>query len=464
MKQTESLWTMIQRIRGVEDVRDVCHMTLYTLLIKQTDMIWKELANAFPDADIRKRREIFNTMVGFEYKETCSLSYFVGHHERVIELYNIQDILLGYEKKHNIYSGILEGVFFDLIKKLSKEIMLEIISFIEDMDVQSHEVLYGMAETLVLQMTEKAGRAMGETSTNITLAKLEARLLDCSSSTTLYDGFCGTGISVNAAAAIDTEIFINDINPQNVSIAAILCILGEKNLKGAYCSDALLNPKDGETYDRIISEPPFSVKYSKDYIERLYYSGSIPDKSIDGDSLAVFHIINHLKTNGKAVVLLPMGFLFRSGKTQNVRKTLLEWNVIDTIIELPEGCLPGTYVPSVMLILKKDRDKDSILMINAKSLFRKEKRGMALITKEGIDKISDLYRKRAIIDGLSAAPTIRDIKKTEYGLSVAKYVAPVVEVPERDSIKELALTYDDRWQQLQNIENELSNLRKKFIT
>lgn len=463
MKQTESLWTMIQRIRGVEDIRDVCHMTLYILLIKQTDMIWKELTTAFSDADVRTRREIFNTMMGFEYKETCSLSHFAGHRERIIEMYNIQDILVGYEKKHSISFGILEGAFFDLIKKLPKEMILEIISFIEIMNVQSHEVLYGIAENLVLQMTEKAGRSMGETSTNITLAKLEARLLDCGSSMTLYDGFCGTGISVNKVAAKDTKITINDINLLSVSIATILCILGEKNLKGAYCSDTLLNPKDGVEFDRIVSEPPFSVKYSKDYIERIYYRGGIPDKSIDGDSLAVFHTINHLKPDGKATILLPTGFLFRGGKTKNTRKLLLEMNVIDAIIELPEGCLPSTYVPSVLLILNKNRDADNILMISAKGLFRREKRGMSLISDEGIHKIDDMYRRRAVIDGLSSAPTIEEISKADYELSVAKYVIPAISTPERGSIKQLAVDYNDRQKQLQALEKELTTLRKRFI-
>ena len=111
IEQRETLWTTIQRIRGIADIQDVCHMALYAFLLKRTDMIWKELAKAFPDADIRKRREVFKTMMGFEYKENCSLSYFVDHHETKNEMYNIQDILIGYEKKHNISVGILEGTF-----------------------------------------------------------------------------------------------------------------------------------------------------------------------------------------------------------------------------------------------------------------------------------------------------------------------------------------------------------------
>ncbi len=463
MNQAESLWTMNQKLRGVADIRDVCHMTLYALLLKQTDMIWEEIGNAFPEISVHERHEIFIGKMGFKYEMNCSLPFLSKLYGSLLEAHKVQDVLDEYEKKYHIDYGILGKPYYELIRQMPKEIILRIFTAIASISVKSKEELYDIAEYLILKSTERAGRSMSECSTNVSLAKLEAKLLECDSSMTLYDGFCGSGISVNRTAAKDTKIYIRDIDLKIASIAAILCILGQKNIGRVECSDTLLETEYETKFDRIVSEPPFSVRYSKDYTDKVYYSGGIPDENIDGDGLPVFHCINQLKDDGKAVILLPMGFLFRGGKTQNVRRILLEMNVIDVIIELPEGCLPGTYAPSVLLILKKNRNDDNILMISAKSLFRKEKHGRALINDAGIDKIVDIYRRRAVIEGLSSAPTIEEIERADYGLSVAKYVVPVVESLEKESIKQLVSKYNEKQEQLQNIEKELVALRNRFI-
>lgn len=463
IEQKETLWTTIQRIRGVADIRDVCHMALYALLLKQTDMIWTEMGNAFPEMSEHERHELFMLKMGFRYETSCALSYLSNLYGSLLEAHKARDVFNEYEKKYHIAYRILEKPFHELISKMSKEVILTIFDAVEALAVESKEQLYDIAEDLILKIAERAGRSMSESSTNATLAKLEARLLGCDSSMTLYDGFCGTGISVNKAAAKDTKIFIHDVNLEMVSIASILCILGQKKLERADCGDTLLDSEYSTKFDRIVSEPPFSVKYSKNYITSIFFSGGIPDKNVDGDSLAVFHCINKLKDDGKAVILLPAGFLFRGGKTRNARKLLLEMNVIDAVIELPEGCLPGTYVPSVLLILNKNRDADNVLMISAKGLFRREKRGMSLISDEGIQKIDNMYRGRAVVDGLSSNPTIEEISKADYELSVAKYVIPAVTTPERESIKQLTMDYNDRQKQLQVLEKELTTLRKKFI-
>lgn len=458
--QTGNLWTVIQKLRGVANIQDVCHIALYALLLKQIDMIWEEVVIASPGLDNNERGMIFEMQMGFSHEEKDSLLRVYGEADYEGK---VRNILYGLEKKFNIPHGILVDPFSDIKRKMQYGPIRMIHAAVDELSFESKVDLYETAEYLVLRMAGKADRSTGGTSTNVTLAELVSRLLRCDSTMTLYDGFCGTGIFVNKVAAKDTKLFIRDINIDMVSIATILCILGQKQLGRVECGDTLLNPGYIGKFDRIVAEPPFSVKHSKDYIERIYYSGRIPDKNIDGDSLAVFHCIDQLKDEGKAIIILPMGFLFRAGKTRNARKILLEMNVIDTIIELPEGCLPGTYAPAVMLILNRNRDADNILMINAKGLFRREKRGMALINDEGIDKIDDIYQRRAIVDGLSSAPTIRDIETADYGLSVAKYVVPTAEVPERESIKQLIMDYSDRQEQIHDLEKELFALRKRFV-
>ena len=91
---------------------------------------------------------------------------------------------------------------------------------------------------------------------------------------------------------------------------------------------------------------------------------------MNSDSIALRHVISHLKDDGMAAVLVPMGTLFKSGRMAEIRKIFIE-NHIDTVIELPTGVWPNTLISTALLILKKHKDTNSIYMINAKEYLKK---------------------------------------------------------------------------------------------
>lgn len=434
-KHVDYIWAMLQRVRGAASIRNTCQMVLYALLLKHNDM-----------------------NPGFQER---FYSYFYSSGMR---MYDVINILRRYEEEYyKLDKGVLRDAFNKLANYMKEDTIKIIFQVVGQIEFESTDELYDTAEELICKAAEKSGREYAGYSTNPTVANLEAGLLACESSMTLYDGFCGTGISVNRIAKKDTKIFMQDIDLDTVSIAVILCILGDKNICAAGCGDALWNVDHDLEFDRVIAEPPLGVKYGKDYIEYMFQNEQLPDKNVDGESLAVFHVLDFLKSDGLATVLLPPGFLFRGGKALNTRKLLLEMNVLDAIVELPEGCLPGTYIPAVILMLKKNRGTNDILMIDAKGLFKREKRGMALITDEAIEKVVQTYRERAVIDGFSAAPTLEAIADADYGLSVAKYVTAPIEVLEKESIADLLAKYKEKQSQLLDVEKELNSLRDRYF-
>jgi hypothetical protein len=452
-----NLWIAIQKMRGKADLLELNHMMLYALLFKHQEMVWDSIA----DSDNEIRQELFKHKMGHEY--VALYPYILNRKDGLDSVRDVaHTVLSAYEEKNHIDSGILYSAFDRLIHRIDAETIISLFSIMDTIQFESYSELYDLAEYLILRAMESLSRS-SVLSINPTIAKLEAALLDCRDSMTLYDGFCGTGISVNKIASKGTKISMQDLHPDMVSIASILCILGGKNILRAGCDNALWNTDHDLEFDRVIAEPPFGAKFGKEYAEYMFQNEQIPDKNIEGEGLVIFHVLNFLKDQGLAAVLIPTGFLFKGGKALNARKILLDMNVIDAIFELPEGCLPGTYVPAAILILKKARTTNDILMIDTKSLFRREKRGMALITDEGIAVIAKAYNERTIKEGFSAAPTLKEIVDADYGLSVAKYVSVPIVAQEKESIEKVRSQYAEKQSMLLNLEKELESLREKYV-
>ena len=114
--------------------------------------------------------------------------------------------------------------------------------------------------------------------------------------------------------------------------------------------------------------------------------------SSKADFAFVQHMVHQLEDNGTMAIVLPHGVLFRGGAEGHIRQYLIqEKNYLDAVIGLPANIFYGTSIPTCILVLKKDRNKDadrsrSILFIDASQHFEKVKT-QNVLRKEDIDKI-----------------------------------------------------------------------------
>ena len=72
-------------------------------------------------------------------------------------------------------------------------------------------------------------------------------------------------------------------------------------------------------------------------------------------------------------IVLPHGVLFRGAKEGKIRETLLKKNQIDAIIGLPANLFYSTGIPTVVLVLKKNKENKDVLFIDASKNFEKGK-------------------------------------------------------------------------------------------
>ena len=120
-------------------------------------------------------------------------------------------------------------------------------------------------------------------------------------------------------------------------------------------------------------------------------------------------------------IVLPHGVLFRGSAEGTIRKALLEMGAIEAVIGLPANIFYGTSIPTVVLILKKNRAKRDVLFIDASNDFEKQKNQNTLRPQD-IQKIVDAYKRHDNINKYAHLAAFEEIAANDYNLNIPRYV------------------------------------------
>lgn len=174
--------------------------------------------------------------------------------------------------------------------------------------------------------------------------------------------------------------------------------------------------------DAVVSNPPYSQNWDPtdmDVDPRFKEYGIAPKGKADYAFL--LHDLYHLKGNGIMTIVLPHGVLFRGGDEREIRKNLIEKNNIDTIIGLPANIFFGTGIPTIIMILKKQKENTDIQIIDASKGFVKEGKNNKLRACD-IKKIVDAVINRCDIPKFARVVSRSEIRENDYNLNIPRYV------------------------------------------
>lgn len=322
----------------------------------------------------------------------------------------------------------------------------------------------------------------GEVYTAREVIKLLVEMLDPRPEESVYDPACGSGgmlicsfqhieDSLGRGKADKLFLFGQEANHKTLALAKMnLYIHDIRNAKLAY-GDTLLYPKfkegDGiKKFDVVIANPPWNqdgfdeviLKKGEFWRERFGY-GFPPRQSAD------WAWIQHMlassdEKNGRVGVVIDNGCLFRGGKEKAIREAVLNADLIEAVILLPEKLFYNTGAPGAILILNKNKHKkrkSKVLFINASREYEQhpEVRKLNHLSDEHINKIVKACKEFTDVEGFSKVIDIDDkIKENDFNLNVTLYVFPEEETEEIDIEKE--------WQDMRKIDRELLDVEKKL--
>mgnify|MGYP000494277263 CR=1 FL=1 len=120
-------------------------------------------------------------------------------------------------------------------------------------------------------------------------------------------------------------------------------------------------------------------------------------------------------------IVLPHGVLFRGGEEGTIRRNLVENHHIQAIIGLPANIFFGTGIPTIVMVLRKHRDDDHVLIVDASKYFTKEGKNNKLRASD-IKRIVDAVTGNRDVDKFSRLVGIDEIRQNDYNLNIPRYV------------------------------------------
>ena len=153
---------------------------------------------------------------------------------------------------------------------------------------------------------------------------------------------------------------------------------------------------------------------------RFSPAGVLAPKS-KADLAFIMHSLAWLATNGTAAIVCFPGIMYRAGAEKKIRQYLIDNNFIDCVIQLPSNLFYGTSIATCIITLKKNKQDNRTLFIDASKEFVKVTNNNKL-TKENIRKIVDEYASRNDVDYFARCVSYDEITRQDYNLSVSTYV------------------------------------------
>lgn len=327
--------------------------------------------------------------------------------------------------------------------------LIQLIDLIPMDDRQDYDVLGFIYEYLISNFAANAGKKAGEFYTphevSVLMSEIVADHLKDKKEIKIYDPTSGSGsLLLNIGQSVARHIngkdnikyYAQEISQSTFNLTRMNLIMrGIKpdnivarrgDTLGAdwpYFDDDKENSYEPLTnIDAVVSNPPYSIPWNSDDMQfdpRFKEYGVAPKGKADYAFL--LHSLFHLDARGIMTIVLPHGVLFRGNEEAKIRRNLIESNNIDAVIGLPANIFFGTGIPTLIMVLKKDRTENDVLIIDASREFIKEGKSNKLRARD-IRKIADTYISRDEIPKYSRRVSREEIRQNDYNLNIPRYV------------------------------------------
>jgi type I restriction enzyme M protein len=308
-------------------------------------------------------------------------------------------------------------------------------------DFEFPDLLGAAYEYLVGEFADSAGKKGGEFYTPRSVVRMMVRLIEPREGMRIYDPCSGSGgmlilskeyIDEHGGNSRNLALFGQENNGGVWSISKMNLLLHgipDADIRNADTLAEPLHTEGGELmrFDRVITNPPFSLNYTKDGIpfpERFRY-GWCPEGGKKADLMFVQHMISVLRPQGTVATVMPHGVLFRGGAEREIRKGLLDDDLLDAVIGLAPNLFYGTGIPACILVLrakgaKPPERRGKVLFINADSDFTAG-RAQNYVLPEHVEKIVSAYHAYVDIPGYAAVISHDELAANDVNLSIRRY-------------------------------------------
>ena len=479
----EKLWASADKLRNNMDAAEYKHVVLGLIFLKYVSDTFMEKHRELmeEDEDFAEDIDAYMAEGVFWMPENARWDY-IAKHSKQAEIGQIVDNALDLiEKDNDSLRGVLPKNYSR--PELDKRILGEIIDLFTNINVggsigKEKDVLGRVYEYFLGKFAANEGKGGGEFYTPKSIVKLMVEMIEPFKGY-VYDPACGSGgmfvqslkfVEEHSGNAFDISVYGQESNPttwklakMNMAIRGIENNLGSKNAD-TFHEDLHKNLKA----DFILANPPFN---QSDWGQPLLLDdprwkwGTPPAGNANYGWIE--HMLDKLSQKGKAGVVLANGSL--SSNTSNegeIRKTILNNDLVDCIVALPDKLFYTTGIPVCIWFFNRDKKhKGQTLFIDARKMGDMVNRRLRELSDEDIKKIANTYIAWQNEDGYEdvqgycKVASIDEIKKHDYILTPGRYVG-IEEVeddgePFEEKMDRLTTTLANQFKKSRELEEEI---------
>lgn len=440
------LWESANILRGSIDSSDYKSYIFGLLFLKRINDVFEEQQEALV--------EKYGDKIGSQLKnDPDQYQFYVPEKARWQELRSKgQDIgttinvaFEALENDNATLEGVLTTIDFNR-EVLTDDILQQLLQHfslinLRNSNLSEPDILGRAYEYLIKMFADDAGKKGGEFYTPTRVVELLVSLLKPQEGMRVYDPTCGSGgmliqsvdyVKKHGGNPYSISLFGQEKNLNTWAISKMNMLLHDLPDHRIEKGDTIRNPKlleDGELmlFDRVIANPPFSLKNwgreeaENDTFGRFQYG--LPPKGA-GDFAFIQHMVASLNSKGMAGVVMPHGVLFRGGAEGQIRKGLIESDLLEAVIGLPSNLFYGASIAASILIFNRDKKEASrgkVLIVAAEEEYQ-EGKNQNILREKDVEKIVSAFEKYEDIEKYARVVTLEEIKGNDYNLNISRYI------------------------------------------
>lgn len=400
------------------------------------------------------------------------------------------------EKENPELKGILPKIYSTT--PLDSYVLNELINIFSKIKFnhnlqRERDILGEVYEYFIGQFASAEGKRGGEFFTPRSIVKLLVEVLEPYEGARIFDPACGSGGMFvqsgrflkshkgdpNKMVFYGQELNVNTWKLCKMNLAIRGMVGHIEGGSNSYYDDKFPDLRA----DFVISNPPFNADWDpsrlSDKDSRLKYG--IPPAS-NANFMWIQHFIYHLAPNGMAGFVMANGALAVGGKEGEIRKRIIEDDLVDVIIACPPKLFFNVSLPVSLWFVTKNKKNGRFrnrvgetLFIDAREIYEPISRKQYIFTDEQIQKIANTvrawrgqkeYGEYKDEPGFCKSVTLEDIRKAGYVLTPGRYVGIKPEkddgVPFEEKMKKLTAELEKYFEEGKKLEKKIRDNLKFF--
>ena len=480
-KLEDRLWSAADKMRGAVSVSDYKFIVLGLIFLKYISDSFEERYKELVEEGygLEEEKDSYTEKNIFYVPKNARWSYLEEHSkdDNIGEI--IDDALTLIEKDNTSLKNVLPKDYNSpTMRNVNLGELIDLFTNIKvgTKDAIQSDVLGRIYEYFLGQFAKNELQKGGEFYTPACLVRTMVECIEPYQGR-VYDPACGSGgmfiqslkfVQEHQGNINNISIYGQEKNPTTWRLAKMnLAIRSLNGDLGKYAADTFTEDlhKDLKA-DFILANPPFNLEWDVDKVSKdpRWRYGLAPKNNANYAWLQ--HMISKLSQNGKMACILANGSLSAGGQEGEIRKKLIENDLVDCIISMPTNLFYTVTVPcSIWIINRNKKQKGKTLFINANNLGTMVTRRLRELSDEDIKKVAEIYHNYQNnenyenIKGLCYCASTEEIKSNDYVLTPGRYVGveDTVDdgIPFEEKMKNITSDLSKQFEESHKLEEEI---------